>query len=47
MAITGAGLKLLNELDGPVLDLHKQQLKHVGRKGLAELAKLLGVVRGR
>ena len=47
VAITGAGLKLLNELDGPVLDLHKQQLKHVGRKGLAELAKLLGVVRGR
>lgn len=47
VVITPAGLDLLSQLDKPVLDTHKQQLKHVSKKRLAELMKLLAVVRDR
>ena len=47
VVITRAGLSLLSELDEPVLETHKQQLKHVGKKRLAELMQLLAVVRDR
>src|SRR5207249_1769629 len=39
--ITEAGLKLLKELDAPVLEMHKQQLGHLGREKLRELIGLL------
>jgi DNA-binding MarR family transcriptional regulator len=47
VVITPAGLALLSELDEPVIETHKQQLKHVSKKRLAELMKLLAVVRNR
>lgn len=47
VVITPPGLALLSELDEPVLETHKQQLKHVSKKRLAELMKLLVVVRDR
>ena len=47
VVITRTGLNLLSELDEPVLETHKQQLKHVGKKRLAELMQLLAVVRDR
>jgi len=45
--ITGAGLELLKELDRPVLELHQRQLGHVGKRYLADLARLLQLVRER
>jgi DNA-binding MarR family transcriptional regulator len=39
--ITRAGLKLLDGLDQPILDLHKRQLGHLSRAELAELNRLL------
>jgi len=47
VVITSPGLALLSELDEPVIAAHKQQLKHVGKKRLAELMRLLAVVRDR
>jgi DNA-binding MarR family transcriptional regulator len=47
VSITTEGLDLLGELDGPVLELHRQQLGHLGRKRLGELVKFLEAVRDR
>ena len=43
--ITPDGLKLLARLDGPVVDAHRQQLKHLGKDRLRALAELLRVAR--
>jgi DNA-binding MarR family transcriptional regulator len=43
--ITGAGLKLLAELDEPVVNLHKQQLGHLGENLLEQLNALLVLAR--
>ncbi len=43
--ITTAGLDLLKQLDRPVLDMHKRQLKHLTRAELAELNRLLVKIR--
>jgi|SRR5215213_9720160 len=43
--ITGAGLKLLAELDEPVANLHKQQLGHLGENLLEQLNALLVLAR--
>jgi DNA-binding MarR family transcriptional regulator len=39
--ITGEGLRVLAELDGPVAETHRRQLGHLGDKRLATLGKLL------
>jgi DNA-binding MarR family transcriptional regulator len=39
--ITAAGLRLLASLDEPVVNLHKQQLQHLGRERLRQLSSLL------
>ena len=39
--ITALGLKLLEGLDEPVTDIHKQQLGHLGRERLKALVELL------
>ena len=44
--ITPAGLKLLARLDQPVQDTHREQLGHLGTKGLRALTELLAVFRG-
>ena len=44
--ITGKGLRLLRELDEPVLAMHKRQLGHMSREQLRALIDLLGVARG-
>lgn len=44
--ITGAGMKLLAQLAGPVRECHARQLGHMSRKKLAELIALLGEARG-
>jgi len=43
--ITPQGLKLLRELDGPVTDMHKTQLGHLGRERLHSLMGLLETAR--
>lgn len=43
--ITGAGLKLLAELDEPVVNLHRQQLGHLGENLLEQLNALLVLAR--
>lgn len=43
--ITDEGLRLLAELDGPVADIHRRQLGHLGDKQLETLAKLLKAAR--
>jgi DNA-binding MarR family transcriptional regulator len=43
--ITGEGLKLLGELDGPVQEAHRKQLGHLGRERLAALRELLAACR--
>jgi len=35
--ITAAGMDLLTQLDEPVLDMHRGQMKHMTRAELAEL----------
>jgi DNA-binding MarR family transcriptional regulator len=45
--ITDAGLELLRTLDGPVMELHRRQLGHLGEAKLAELLDLLDRVRDR
>ena len=47
VSVTKSGLDLVKKFDKRVLELHEQQLGHVGKKRLAELAKLLVAVRGR
>jgi len=44
--ITPAGLALLAELDGPVVDLHKQQLGHLSEEHLQALTSALDAIRG-
>lgn len=41
--ITEEGLRLLAELDGPVVETHRRQLSHLGEKQLATLGRLLKV----
>jgi DNA-binding MarR family transcriptional regulator len=45
--ITTAGLAILAELDGPVLDLHQRQLAHLGPERLRQLVELLEIARTR
>jgi len=44
--ITAAGLKLLSLMDEPVETHGREMLKHVGQEKLAQLIKLLELVRG-
>jgi DNA-binding MarR family transcriptional regulator len=39
--ITEAGLKLLGDLDAPVVELHRRQLGHLSAEEMAELNRLL------
>lgn len=41
VSITKKGLSLLESLDKPLLELHKQILRHMSREELAELNRLL------
>jgi DNA-binding MarR family transcriptional regulator len=43
--ITSEGLKLLASLDEPVVDAHRRQLGHLGKKSLRALAALLAAAR--
>ena len=43
--ITAEGLRLLHELDEPVRELHRRQLRHLPAKQLQQLSKLLDRVR--
>jgi DNA-binding MarR family transcriptional regulator len=43
--ITDAGLKLLAEIDEPVIDLHRRQLGHLGENLLDQLNALLVLAR--
>ena len=43
--ITAAGLKCLSDLDGPVNDVHKAQLGHLGNERLKSLKELLETAR--
>jgi len=45
--ITGAGLRLLEELDAPVSQLHEKQLGHLEPAQLEELKNLLSLMRTR
>lgn len=44
--ITQEGLGLLARLDGPVQEIHRKQLGHLGRTRLQALAELLRLCRG-
>ncbi len=44
--ITEKGLKLLEKLDQPVLELHRRQLRHLGVRRLRSLLSLLDLARG-
>ena len=44
VTVTDAARQLLGELDEPVLALHRKQFRHVPRKRLEELARLLDEV---
>jgi DNA-binding MarR family transcriptional regulator len=39
--ITSDGLRLLRDLDGPVTEIHRRQLSHLGREGIRTLKELL------
>jgi len=39
--ISPQGLGLLSDLDGPVTEIHRQQLGHLGRDGMSSLQELL------
>jgi DNA-binding MarR family transcriptional regulator len=43
--ITDDGLRILAELDGPVVECHRRQLGHLGEKQLATLSRLLDAAR--
>lgn len=43
--ITAVGMDLLAQLDEPVLDMHRGQMKHMTRAELAELNRLLEKLR--
>ena len=40
-AITEEGLRILKELDGPVIEMHRKQLQHMGEERLKALSELL------
>jgi DNA-binding MarR family transcriptional regulator len=40
-AVTAKGLKILRDLDRPVMDLHRRQLGHLGEAKLKKLVELL------
>jgi DNA-binding MarR family transcriptional regulator len=44
--ITGEGLRVLAELDGPIAETHRSQLGHLQEKQLDTLDKLLRAARG-
>jgi DNA-binding MarR family transcriptional regulator len=44
--ITAEGLRLLDELDQPVHELHRRQLRHLPAKQLRQLSNLLDRARG-
>jgi DNA-binding MarR family transcriptional regulator len=44
--ITGEGLRVLADLDGPVAETHRRQLGHLSEKQLATMGKLLKAARG-
>jgi DNA-binding MarR family transcriptional regulator len=43
--ISPQGLRVLRDLDGPVIEMHKAQLGHFGREGLRFLMELLARAR--
>lgn len=43
--ITDEGLKVLAELDGPIAQCHRSQLRHLGEEQLASLSRLLEAAR--
>jgi len=43
--IAPEGLKLVNRLDAPVQEIHRQQLGHMGKDGLRALTELLASAR--
>jgi DNA-binding MarR family transcriptional regulator len=43
--ITDEGLRLLERLDAPVMELHQKQLRHLGRERLPALVALLELAR--
>ncbi len=45
--ISPEGLQLLADLDGPVTDIHRQQLGHLGREGMRSLQELLETARAK
>lgn len=45
--ITTRGLKLLEGLDAPIMDLHRAQMRHLSRQELKELNRLLVKARQR
>jgi len=45
--ISPQGLRLLDDLDGPMTDLHRKQLSHLGKQGLNLLQDLLEKARVR
>jgi DNA-binding MarR family transcriptional regulator len=45
--ITPEGLRLLEQLDGPVEEADRRQLEHLGERRLRSLIQLLEVARGR
>ena len=47
VGITPEGLKLLARLDDPVESFHREQLGHLGKERLQQLASLLSAVRER
>jgi DNA-binding MarR family transcriptional regulator len=44
--ITPKGLEVLTALDGPVAEMHRDQLRHMSRRQLVQLAELLERARG-
>jgi DNA-binding MarR family transcriptional regulator len=44
--ITAEGLRILSELDEPILQLHRRQLEHLAPQRLRELSELLELARG-
>jgi len=44
--ITAGGLDLLSTMDGPILEMHRRQLGHMGKDRLKQLIKLLEEARG-
>lgn len=41
VTLTPKGLEIVEKLDGPVLELHRQQLSHMTKTELADLTRLL------